>query len=156
MEGQRGSNSSLSSGNGNEVAADASSSSSCFYVPNPSGTDFDAESSAPLFISTSKMSYGAIKRVELIIGAPLNAERSDSSTVGWDGPAGYVYQKAYLEFLCSKDKLDAVVEICKALPCVAATNRGANWVSNTAQSDVNAVTCGVFPAKGIIQPTIVD
>ena len=48
MEGQRGSNSSLSSGNGNEVAADASSSSSssCFYVPNPSGTDFDAESSA--------------------------------------------------------------------------------------------------------------
>ncbi|KAF2561517.1 hypothetical protein F2Q70_00019028 [Brassica cretica] len=109
-----------------------------------------------VFISTSKMSYGAIKRVELIIGAPLNAERSDSSTVGWDGPAGYVYQKAYLEFLCSKDKLDAVVEICKALPCVAATNRGANWVSNTAQSDVNAVTCGVFPAKGIIQPTIVD
>ncbi|CDY57771.1 BnaC02g45110D [Brassica napus] len=94
--------------------------------------------------------------VELIIGAPLNAERSDSSTVGWGGPAGYVYQKAYLEFLCSKDKLDAVVEICKALPCVAATNRGANWVSNTAQSDVNVVTCGVFPAKGIIQPTIVD
>ncbi|KAF3537431.1 hypothetical protein F2Q69_00025450 [Brassica cretica] len=75
---------------------------------------------------------------------------------GWGGPAGYVYQKAYLEFLCSKDKLDAVVEICKALPCVAATNRGANWVSNTAQSDVNVVTCGVFPAKGIIQPTIVD
>uniref|UniRef100_M4ESM1 Kinesin motor domain-containing protein n=1 Tax=Brassica campestris TaxID=3711 RepID=M4ESM1_BRACM len=43
MEGQRGSNSSLSSGNGNEVAADASS---CLYVPDPSGTDFDAESSA--------------------------------------------------------------------------------------------------------------
>ncbi|KAJ0234386.1 Kinesin-like protein KIN-14E [Hirschfeldia incana] len=46
MEGQRGSNSSLSSGNGNEVGADPSSSSSCFYVPNPSGTDFDAESSS--------------------------------------------------------------------------------------------------------------
>ncbi|ESQ31065.1 hypothetical protein EUTSA_v10003527mg [Eutrema salsugineum] len=44
MEGQRGSNSSLSSGNGNEVAADVSS--SCFYVPNPSGTDFDAEPSS--------------------------------------------------------------------------------------------------------------
>ncbi|KAF8049664.1 hypothetical protein N665_2159s0015 [Sinapis alba] len=42
MEGQRGSNSSLSSGNGNEVG---DVSSSCFYVPNPSGTDFDAESS---------------------------------------------------------------------------------------------------------------
>ncbi|CAD5335964.1 unnamed protein product [Arabidopsis thaliana] len=42
MEGQRGSNSSLSSGNGTEVATDVSS---CFYVPNPSGTDFDAESS---------------------------------------------------------------------------------------------------------------
>ncbi|WZZ37525.1 hypothetical protein YC2023_020926 [Brassica napus] len=100
--------------------------------------------------------YQTLRGVELIIGAPLNAERSDSSTVGWGGPAGYVYQKAYLEFLCSKDKLDAVVEICKALPCIAATNRGANWVSNTAQSDVNAVTCGVFLANGIIQPTIVD
>ncbi|KAG7535866.1 FERM N-terminal [Arabidopsis thaliana x Arabidopsis arenosa] len=43
MEGQRGSNSSLSSGNGTEVATDVSS---CFYVPNPTGTDFDAESSS--------------------------------------------------------------------------------------------------------------
>ncbi|CAH8272769.1 unnamed protein product [Arabidopsis lyrata] len=88
----------------------------------------------------------------------VNAERSDSLTVGWGGPVGYVYQKAYLEFFCSKEKLDAVVEKCKALPSITymAVNKGENWVSNTAQSDVNAVTWGVFPAKEIIQPTIVD
>ncbi|CAF1872641.1 hypothetical protein F2Q70_00028823 [Brassica cretica] len=88
----------------------------------------------------------------------VNAERSDSSTVGWGGPGGYVYQKAYLEFFCSKDKLDALVEICKALPSITyiAMNKGETWVSNTSQSDVNAVTWGVFPAKEIIQPTIVD
>ncbi|EFH52005.1 hypothetical protein ARALYDRAFT_905738 [Arabidopsis lyrata subsp. lyrata] len=88
----------------------------------------------------------------------VNAERSDSPTVGWGGPVAYVYQKAYLEFFCSKEKLDAVVEKCKALPSITymAVNKGENWVSNTAQSDVNAVTWGVFPAKEIIQPTIVD
>ena len=77
---------------------------------------------------------------------------------GWGGPGGYVYQKAYLEFFCSKEKLDAIVEKCKALPSITyiAVNKGDNWVSNTAQSDVNAVTWGVFPAKEIIQPTIVD
>uniref|UniRef100_A0A1J3CZC5 Methylenetetrahydrofolate reductase n=2 Tax=Noccaea caerulescens TaxID=107243 RepID=A0A1J3CZC5_NOCCA len=88
----------------------------------------------------------------------VNAEKSDSSTVGWGGPGGYVYQKAYLEFFCSKEKLDAVVGKCKSLPSITyiAVNKGDNWVSNTAQSDVNAVTWGVFPAKEIIQPTIVD
>ncbi|CAN6838016.1 unnamed protein product, partial [Brassica oleracea] len=65
-----------------------------------------------------------------LITSAINTDSSIPLTyAGWDGPAGYVYQKAYLEFLCSKDKLDAVVEICKALPCVAATNRGANWFS---------------------------
>ena len=92
-----------------------------------------------------------------LIASAIDTDSSIPLTyAGWGGPAGYVYQKAYLEFLFSKNKLDAVVEICKALPCVAATNKGANWVSNTAQSDVNAVTSGVFPAKEIIQPTIVD
>ena len=77
---------------------------------------------------------------------------------GWGGLGGYVYQKAYLEFFCSKEKLNALVERCKAFPLVTymAVNRGGSWTSNVALTDVNAVTWGVFPAKEIIQPTVVD
>ena len=77
---------------------------------------------------------------------------------GWGGPGGYVYQKAYLEFFCSRDKLDTIVEKSKAFPSITymAVNKAGNWVSNVGEADVNAVTWGVFPAKEIIQPTIVD
>ncbi|KAJ4873354.1 Kinesin-like calmodulin-binding protein [Raphanus sativus] len=72
MEGQRGSNSSLSSGNGNEVAADASS-SSCFYVPNPSGTDFDAESSAlpPLSSTAPPQAQGGALSIPADLAAAI-------------------------------------------------------------------------------------
>ncbi|GAV67185.1 MTHFR domain-containing protein [Cephalotus follicularis] len=88
----------------------------------------------------------------------VNGERSDSLTVGWGGLGGYVYQKAYLEFFCSKEKLNALVDKCKALPSVTymAVNKQGTWISNVGSTDVNAVTWGVFPAKEIIQPTVVD
>ncbi|CAH2063467.1 unnamed protein product [Thlaspi arvense] len=88
----------------------------------------------------------------------VNAAKSDSPAIGWGGPGGYVYQKAYLEFFCSKDKLDTLVEKSKAFPSITfmAVNKAENWVSNVGETDVNAVTWGVFPAKEIIQPTIVD
>ncbi|XP_060183664.1 probable methylenetetrahydrofolate reductase (NADH) [Lycium barbarum] len=88
----------------------------------------------------------------------VNAEKSDSPSVGWGGPGGYVYQKAYLEFFCSKDKLNTLVEKCKSFPYLTymAVNKEGNWISNVNQTDVNAVTWGVFPAKEIIQPTVVD
>lgn len=35
-------------------------------------------------------------------------------------------------------------------------NKEGNWISNVNTTDVNAVTWGVFPAKEIIQPTVVD
>ena len=81
-----------------------------------------------------------------------------SHWAGWGGPGGYVYQKAYLEFFCSKDKLDLLVEKCKALPSVTyiAVNKEGQCVSNVGPTAVNAVTWGVFPAKEIIQPTVVD
>lgn len=77
---------------------------------------------------------------------------------GWGGPGGYVYQKAYLEFFCSPEKLTALVEKSKALPFITfmAVNKEGNWKANVNQTDVNAVTWGVFPAKEIIQPTVVD
>ncbi|XVF65324.1 hypothetical protein PTKIN_Ptkin09bG0238700 [Pterospermum kingtungense] len=88
----------------------------------------------------------------------VNGERSDSPSVGWGGPGGYVYQKAYLEFFCSKEKLDALVNNCKAFSSVTyfAVNKNGSLSSNIGSTDVNAVTWGVFPAKEIIQPTVVD
>uniref|UniRef100_A0A2P2KPK8 Methylenetetrahydrofolate reductase n=1 Tax=Rhizophora mucronata TaxID=61149 RepID=A0A2P2KPK8_RHIMU len=88
----------------------------------------------------------------------VNGEKSDSAAVGWGGPGGYVYQKAYLEFFCSKDKLDALVDKCRAFPYITymAVSKGDSWISNVGLNDVNAVTWGVFPGKEIIQPTIVD
>lgn len=78
--------------------------------------------------------------------------------LGWGGPGGYVYQKAYLEFFCSKEKLDALVEKCKDRPFLTymAVNKEGVWKSNVGQADVNAVTWGVFSAKEISQPTVVD
>ncbi|TMW97380.1 hypothetical protein EJD97_005645 [Solanum chilense] len=88
----------------------------------------------------------------------VNAEKSDSPSVGWGGPGGYVYQKAYLEFFCSQEKLNTLVEKCKSFPYLTymAVNKEGNWISNVNQTDINAVTWGVFPAKEIIQPTVVD
>lgn len=77
---------------------------------------------------------------------------------GWGGPGGYVYQKAYLEFFCSKEKLNALAEKCKALPFTTymAVNKEGHWISNGNKTNVNAVTWGVFPGREIIQPTVVD
>lgn len=77
---------------------------------------------------------------------------------GWGGPGGYVYQKAYVEFFCSREKLDALVGKCKGFSSLTymAVNKEGSWISNFGQTDVNAVTWGVFPAKEIIQPTVVD
>ncbi|PIA59759.1 hypothetical protein AQUCO_00400570v1 [Aquilegia coerulea] len=88
----------------------------------------------------------------------VNGEKSDSPSVGWGGPGGYVYQKAYLEFFCSQDQLTALLGKCKDFPSLTylAVDKKGNSMSNVAPTDVNAVTWGVFPAKEIIQPTIVD
>ena len=37
-----------------------------------------------------------------------------------------------------------------------AVNKEGTWMSNVGPGDVNAVTWGAFPAKEIIQPTVVD
>ncbi|XP_075511916.1 putative methylenetetrahydrofolate reductase (NADH) [Primulina tabacum] len=89
----------------------------------------------------------------------VNGAKSDSPSVGWGGPGGYVYQKAYLEFFCSPKKLNALVDRCKDFPSLtymAVNKDGSSWISNIEKIDVNAVTWGVFPAKEIIQPTVVD
>ncbi|KAD3069105.1 hypothetical protein E3N88_36985 [Mikania micrantha] len=89
---------------------------------------------------------------------PVNGAKSELPSVGWGPAGGYVYQKAYVEFFCSGDKLNALVEKSKAYPSLTyvAVNKDGNLVSNVGINDVNAVTWGVFPAKEIIQPTVVD
>ncbi|PHT57638.1 Methylenetetrahydrofolate reductase 1 [Capsicum baccatum] len=86
----------------------------------------------------------------------IDEHLSNINTKGWGGPGGYVYQKAYLEFFCSLEMLTAVVEKCKAFPFLTymVVNKKGNFFSNVHQTDVNAVTWGVFPAKEIVQPTI--
>jgi methylenetetrahydrofolate reductase (NADPH) len=88
----------------------------------------------------------------------VNGEKSDSPSVGWGGSGGYVYQKAYLEFFCTKEKLDQLVEKSKAFPSLTfiAVNKDGESFSNIPVNAVNAVTWGVFPGKEIIQPTVVD
>ena len=79
-------------------------------------------------------------------------------SAGWGGPGGYVYQKPYVEFFCSSQKLHALVEKCKAFTSLTymAVDKKGSWVSNIGNTEVNAVTWGVFPSKEIIQPTVVD
>ncbi|CAI9762943.1 unnamed protein product [Fraxinus pennsylvanica] len=43
-----------------------------------------------------------------------------------------------------------------SLPPWLSVNKDGTWFSNVNQTDVNAVTWEVFPAKEVIQPTIVD
>lgn len=88
----------------------------------------------------------------------VNGEKSDSPSIGWGGPGGYVYQKAYVEFFCSPEKLNALVEKAKNSSVVTyiAVNKKGATAANIGPTDVNAVTWGVFPAKEVIQPTVVD
>lgn len=70
-----------------------------------------------------------------------------------------MYQKAYLEFFCSEEKLKSLVEKCKSIPSLTftAVNKDGKSITNIGDpSEVNAVTWGVFPGKEIIQPTVVD
>jgi methylenetetrahydrofolate reductase (NADPH) len=88
----------------------------------------------------------------------VNAAPSDSPDVGWGGPGGYVYQKAYVEFFTSRDKLEKLMKRAAALPSItfhAINAKGESFSSLDAQA-VSAVTWGVFPGREIIQPTVVD
>ena len=72
-------------------------------------------------------------------------------SAGWGGPGGYVYQKAYLEFFCAKEKLyDQLIEKIKAFPSLTfiAVNKDGESLSNIAPNAVNAVTWGGLAWQG--------
>jgi methylenetetrahydrofolate reductase (NADPH) len=89
----------------------------------------------------------------------LNGARSSDRIHGWGPKNGYVYQKAYLEFFVSPDKVDALTAKLKKDPYVTyyLVNQRGDMQTNCKDPDIpNAVTWGVFPGKEIVQPTIVE
>lgn len=90
----------------------------------------------------------------------VNGVDSTDPDVGWGGPGGYIYQKAYAEFFTSRANLDRLLSRVDSFPSM--TFRAVNVEGKIFTNDkkrngsVNAVTWGVFPGKEIIQPTVVD
>jgi methylenetetrahydrofolate reductase (NADPH) len=99
------------------------------------------------------MGYFTINSQPKINGLP-----SEDAEVGWGGPGGRVYQKAYLEFFTSKDKLDRLLKSVRSKENISyeAININGDLITNLPENNAMAVTWGVFPNKEIIQPTIVD
>ena len=117
----------------------------------------------PLAIESGQISKELVKLNEsgfLTINSQpkVNGVPSEDPDVGWGAPGGRVYQKAYLEFFTTKDKLDTMLETIDSLDSISyqATNSSGDFISNLPENCVNAVTWGVFPRQEIVQPTIVD
>jgi methylenetetrahydrofolate reductase (NADPH) len=93
----------------------------------------------------------------------MNGIKSSDSAYGWGGNDGYLYQKAYVEFFCSKENLDKLLTNIKkqndsSYPTelsYCAINNESHIITNCEQSTI-AVTWGIFPNKQVVQPTIVD
>lgn len=89
----------------------------------------------------------------------VNAAPSTDMSVGWGGPGGFVYQKAYVEFFASPEMTDALFKAAERFPSLtvyAAKADSKELRTNSKTPGANAVTWGVFPEREIIQPTIVD
>lgn len=88
----------------------------------------------------------------------VNGAPSDDEAVGWGGPGGVVYQKAYLEFFTSPANFRKLEAALAARPGVTyhAVNQAGEQHSNVPSKSVNAVTWGVWPAREVQQPTVVD
>ena len=104
-------------------------------------------------LNLNEMGYFTINSQPKINGLP-----SEEAEVGWGGPGGRIYQKAYLEFFTSKDKLDRLLKSIGSKENISyeAININGDLITNLPENNVMAVTWGVFPNKEIIQPTIVD
>ena len=104
-------------------------------------------------LNLNEMGYFTINSQPKINGLP-----SEDAEVGWGGPGGRIYQKAYLEFFTSKDKLDRLLKSIGSKENISyeAINISSDLITNLPENNAMAVTWGVFPNKEIIQPTIVD
>ena len=92
----------------------------------------------------------------------VNCAPASDHKVGW-GPrgnlkGGYVYQREYIEFFCSKEVLDSVLQIIQEHSTISyvAVNKAGEFLSNVGEGEVIAMTWGIFPNKEVLQPTILD
>jgi len=88
----------------------------------------------------------------------VNGAPSADPKFGWGPKNGYVYQKAYIEFFIPAELIGLLIEHLNKYEMItyqAINNKGEEY-KNVCADDVNAVTWGVFKAKEIIQPTVVD
>ncbi|CAI7797335.1 unnamed protein product, partial [Closterium sp. NIES-54] len=95
----------------------------------------------------------------------VNGAKSDDPVLGWGGPGGYIYQKAYVECFAPHDKVTTLLEKAKATPSISlmAVNlqghvlaTGPGTPASTTPFSANAVTWGVFPGREVVQPTVAD
>jgi len=86
----------------------------------------------------------------------VNCLPSGHAVHGWGPDGGFVWQKAYIEFFCSSEKLNLLLNSLKkhiSLSYQAVNKKGESFQNVTT---VTAVTWGAFPNSEIKQPTIVD
>lgn len=89
----------------------------------------------------------------------VNGCRSTHPWHGWGPANGYVYQKAYLELLIPPEtwmRLKPSLEKNDRVTYIATNASSGEVFTNAQESDVNAVTWGIFPGKEVVQPTIVE
>ena len=93
----------------------------------------------------------------------VNGMPSTDGVYGWGPAGGFVYQKAYVEFFCSQAEFDALAKMAQRFPAIswmaARTGPDAELLSNLPGDQLTvatAVTWGVFPAREVVQPTVVD
>ncbi|KIZ07768.1 5,10-methylenetetrahydrofolate reductase [Monoraphidium neglectum] len=104
-------------------------------------------------VALNQAGYLTINSQPRVNGAPSN-----DATFGWGRKGGYVYQKAYVEFFCSPDKLESLLQRLSGAEGITylAVNAAGELRTNMAKGTVNAVTWGVFPGSEVEQPTVVD
>lgn len=98
----------------------------------------------------------------------VNGFRSSDATFGWGPSNGFVFQKSFVEFFLPSSDWTKLLEKLKSVGesvCFYAANAKGDFVSSDSSGGVNspvagvstnAVTWGVFPAKEIVTPTIIE
>jgi methylenetetrahydrofolate reductase (NADPH) len=86
----------------------------------------------------------------------VNASHSENNVHGWGPHGGYVYQKAYVEFFTSAEKLGLLKKLFPKFPSLDYQAVNAKGDAEGTLKGTAAVTWGVWPGSEIKQPTVVD
>ncbi|PVF94840.1 methylenetetrahydrofolate reduct [Serendipita vermifera] len=90
----------------------------------------------------------------------VDAVPSDDEIFGWGPRGGYVFQKAFIEFFCTKEDVDMLQAKAKSAGqgwvTFFAANMMDDYLTNMTDEGSNAVTWGVFPGKEISSPTNIE